>query len=134
MKTKGFTLVELVIVIVIVGILTIVSFTLYKDLTRKNMATEGRSLLDTIQTAEKVYFAEYASFMSVENTSFNSVLDVDARTNKYFKTFSISASGTGSEAKYTAKTAGTGGASGISLTLIGSSQGTPTFIDTGLNN
>ena len=59
-KTKGFTLVELVIVIVIVGILSIVAVPIYRGYTRKAMATEGKALLGAIQTAQKIYFAETA--------------------------------------------------------------------------
>ena len=44
MKRKGFTLVELVIVIVIVGILSIVAVPIYRGYTRKAMATEGKAL------------------------------------------------------------------------------------------
>ena len=134
-KTKGFTLVELVIVIVIVGILSVVAVPIYRGYTRKAMATEGKALLGTIQTSEKVYFAEFASFKGVAETSFDSELDVDARANKYFTSFTISAgSGTGDTAAYTASTGGNGGASGIGLTLYASSKGAPTFADTGLNN
>ena len=132
-RAKGFTLVELVIVIVIVGILSIVAVPIYRGYTRKAMASEGKSLLGTIQTSQKVYFAEYASYMAVSATGFNSLLDVDARSNKYFTRFTVAVNGTGNAAKYTATTTGTGGASGISLTLIGSSQAVPTFIDAGLN-
>ena len=133
-RAKGFTLVELVIVIVIVGILSIVAVPIYRGYTRKAMASEGKSLLGTIQTSQKVYFAEYAEYMAVEATGFNELLDVDARSNKYFTRFTVATNGTtGAGAQYTASTTGTGGASGISLTLIGSSQAVPTFIDSGLN-
>ena len=135
-KAKGFTLVELVIVIVIVGILSVVAVPIYRGYTRKAMATEGKALLGTIQTSEKVYFAEYATFRGVTTTtSFDAELDVDARANKYFTTFTISAaSATGDNAAYTATTTGNGGASGITLSLFASSKGVPTFADSGLNN
>ena len=133
-KAKGFTLVELVIVIVIVGILSIVAVPLYRGYTRKAMATEGKSLLGSIQTSEKVYFTEYAAFKGTTLTAFDSSLDVDARSNKYFTSFAITAAGSGSGATFKAITSGNGGASGISLTIDASSRGVPTFTDTGLNN
>jgi len=134
-KAKGFTLVELVIVIVIVGILSVVAVPIYRGYTRKAMATEGKALLGTIQTSEKVYFAEYAAFRTVATTSFDAELDVDARANKYFTTFTVSAaSATGDTANYTATTTGNGGASGITLSLFASSKSVPTFADSGLNN
>lgn len=133
-RAKGFTLVELVIVIVIVGILSIVAVPIYRGYTRKAMASEGKALLGTIQTAEKVYFAENAIFKSVTSGSIDTELDVDARSNKYFTTFEISVSGDGSTAAYTATTKGNGGASGITLQIYAGSQGVPSYGETGLNS
>lgn len=134
-KAKGFTLVELVIVIVIVGILSIVAVPIYRGYTRKAMATEGKSLLGTIQTAQKVYFAEHATFKGGITTavSIDTELDVDARSNKYFTAFTVANAGDGSSARFTAVTSGIGGATGISLTIEAGSTGTPKFTDTGLN-
>ena len=58
-KSKGFTLVELIIVIVIVGILSIVAVPIYRGYTKKAIATEAKALLGSIATAEKVYYAEF---------------------------------------------------------------------------
>ena len=133
-RAKGFTLVELVIVIVIVGILSIVAVPIYRGYTRKAMASEGKALLGTIQTSEKVYYAENARFMGATITDFNEELDVDARANKYFTSFTINASADyGDAAVYTAFTTGNGGASGIGLTIYGSSKSQPSFSDSGLN-
>lgn len=129
-KAKGFTLVELVIVIVIVGILSIVAVPIYRGYTRKAMASEGKALLGTIQTAQKVYYTEFASFATVGNTNFTTLIDVDARPNKYFRSFSVSASGD----NWTAITTGSGSASGISLTITSSRTGQPNWTESGLNN
>ena len=58
---KGFTLVELVIVIIIVGILSIVAVPIYRSYFRRAMTTEGKALLGVIQLSERAYFAENAS-------------------------------------------------------------------------
>jgi len=136
-KTKGFTLVELVIVIVIVGILSIVAVPIYRGYTRKAMATEGKALLGAIQTAQKIHFAENAFFASQSSaTSFSSSLDVDARSNKYFTAFAISVTNGGTSPSFTASTTGTAtsGASGISLTLSASKTAAPVMTDSGLSN
>ena len=122
---KGFTLVELVIVIVIVGILSVVAVPVYKGYTKKAMATEGKALLGAINTSQKVYFAEWANFATSAQSG---SLDVDARTNKYFTTYTISGTATG----FTATTAGSGGATGIALTLTGSSTGASNISEAGL--
>lgn len=132
-KTKGFTLVELVIVIVIVGILSIVAVPIYRGYTRKAMATEGKALLGAIQTAQKIYYAENAFFFQQAATSFSSILDVDARSNKYFTSFSVP---TATTAGFTASTTGTStsGASGISLTMSATKTGAPVMTDSGLSD
>lgn len=132
-KTKGFTLVELVIVIVIVGILSIVAVPIYRGYTRKAMATEGKALLGAIQTAQKIYYAENAFFFKQDATSFSSILDVDARSNKYFTSFSVPNATT---AGFTASTTGTptSGASGISLTMSATKTGAPVMTDSGLQD
>jgi len=132
-KTKGFTLVELVIVIVIVGILSIVAVPIYRGYTRKAMATEGKALLGAIQTAQKIYFAENAYFSTQTATSFSSSLDVDARSNKYFTAFTISAT-SGATPSFTASTTGVNGASGISLTMTASKTASPVMTDVGLSD
>ena len=134
MKRKRFTLVELVIVIVIVGILSIVAVPIYRGYTRKAMGTEAKSLLGSIQTAEKVYYAEMSEYL-VATTSFEKTLDVDARANKYFTTYTITTSGTGDQAKFTAEVKGIAGtpAAGITMTLTAGVDGKPEWTDSGLN-
>ncbi len=83
--SKGFTLVELIIVIVIVGILSIVAVPVYKGYTKKAMGTEAKALLGSIMTAEKVYLAEYGHYKFVEDiVNYDKDLDIDTRSNKYF--------------------------------------------------
>ena len=134
MKRKGFTLVELVIVIVIVGILSIVAVPIYRGYTRKAMGTEAKSLLGSIQTAEKVYFAEMSEYMAYSG-SFEKTLDVDARANKYFTSYSISTSGEGDAATFTATVSGLQGtpAAGITMKLTAGVNGKPVWEDSGLN-
>ncbi|MCL2335735.1 MAG: hypothetical protein FWC57_06695, partial [Endomicrobia bacterium] len=106
-------------VIVIVGILAIVAVPIYRGYTRRAMASEGRTLVGSIQTSQKVYYAEQGKFVTVSNTSYDSVLDIDARANKYFTSFDVTGSATGFTAATTAST--TSGASGITVSLTGSS-------------
>ncbi|MBQ3835202.1 MAG: prepilin-type N-terminal cleavage/methylation domain-containing protein [Elusimicrobia bacterium] len=95
---KGFTLVELVITIVVIVILSSISVPIYKTNIEKAALAEGYALLGTIRTHQENYYAEYGNFLlnisSSTNsydvyTSFEEVLNINARTNKYFNTFSI---------------------------------------------
>lgn len=113
---RGFTLVELVITIVIVGILSLVAVPIYRNYVRKSMGTEASALLGAINNAEKIYLTENGSFYTTNLTSFDETLDIDARSNKYFTSFRIIYNS--AENLCYAITEGTGGASGISATLI----------------
>ena len=129
-KIKGFTLIELVIVIVIVVVLSVVAVPIYRGYTRKSMATEGKALLKMIQSSQKVYFSEFYSYKKIINTNFDEQLDIDARANKYFTGFKVDIGGD----KFTATTSGSGGATGISLTLIDERKANAVWIDNGLND
>ena len=112
----GFTLVELVIVIVIVGILSIVAVPIYRNYVRRAMGTEASSLLGAINSAEKIFLTENGTFYTTGLTSFDETLDVDARSNKYFTSFKITYNA--AENLCYAVTEGVGQAEGISATLI----------------
>ena len=93
---KGFTLVELVIVIVIVGILSVISVPIYRGYVEKAMVTEGKVLLSAIAKAELAYQVEHGYFLNVSGyDEYVSALDIDLRGNKYFKEF-YTQSGSGS--------------------------------------
>ena len=86
---KGFTLVELVIVIVIVGILSVISVPIYRGYVEKAKYTEGYVLLNAIAKAELAYHVKYDCF--VYDYSGNGYgegkgyyLDIDSGGNKYF--------------------------------------------------
>ena len=123
--TKGFTLVELVIVIIIVGILSVVAVPIYKGYTERAYMTEAKALLGTVNTAQKVYFAENRAYASTSSAL--GADTVDASGNKYFTSYTISGGG----ATFTATTNGTGSAAGMSLSLAVASNGTPTWSGTG---
>lgn len=134
-KTKGFTLVELIIVIVIVGILSIVAVPIYRGYTKKAIATEAKALLGSIATSEKVYYAEFGEYFTVVQTSYIKELDVDARSNKYFNTYSVSASTVAGNKAFTAYVYPSTGsaATGITLTMYAIEDGKVTTFADGLD-
>ncbi len=87
---KGFTLVELVIVIVIVGILSVISVPVYRGYVDKAIMTEGKVLVGAIAKAELAYHVENGYFADTDGETGNlSAIDIDARGNKYFRVFDI---------------------------------------------
>ena len=93
---KGFTLVELVIVIVIVGILSVISVPIYRGYVEKAMMTEGKVLIGAIAKAELAYHVEHGYFFDTYGqTNYSSELDIDTSANKYFYYFSARSGGYG---------------------------------------
>ena len=84
-RQRGFTLVELMIVVIIVGILAAVAIPMYTGATEKSRATECVAALGTIRSAMRNYYAEHVTFVNagftdgsqVTSTGILEVADVD---------------------------------------------------------
>ena len=103
-RSKGFTLVELVITIAIDIILSVISVPIYRGYVNKAKMAEGYALLGALLSAQKAYYSEYGNFLrnldSVGDTNYDPVLGVDARGNKYFTYFTQGAGESGDYPKY----------------------------------
>ncbi|MGB9641874.1 MAG: type IV pilin protein, partial [Candidatus Ratteibacteria bacterium] len=77
--TKGFTMIELLIVFIIVGLLAAIAIPIYRVNIKKVASSEGVALLGTVLTAQKVYYSEDNTYTSNEN-----ILGIDLSGNKYF--------------------------------------------------
>ncbi|MDE2296454.1 MAG: pilin [Gammaproteobacteria bacterium] len=58
---KGFTLIELMIVVAIIGILAAIAIPAYQNYTIRAQITEGLSLADGVKTAVQEYYANYGT-------------------------------------------------------------------------
>jgi len=97
MNESGFTLVELMIVIVIVGILAAVAVPIYQGNIAKAKMTECDAALGTIRTAERVYYAENNHYT---NSLSNLGLTASDLDGKYFDYTHYSISYTDSTTDY----------------------------------
>ena len=64
-KTAGFTLIELMIVVIIVGILAAAAVPIYRFAVKRAYTSEAKASLGAIRSAELVYQAEHNVFLGV---------------------------------------------------------------------
>jgi prepilin-type N-terminal cleavage/methylation domain-containing protein len=90
---KGFTLVELMIVVIVVGVLAAVAIPMYTLASEKAKASEAVAALGSIRTAMRSYYAEHgtyinASFVDGAAVTVGDILDVTDSDlmGRYFST------------------------------------------------
>ena len=87
LNAKGFTFIEVMVVIVIVAILAASWFFTGKGHLRIAMATEAKVLIDRVIAQERNYMTRHSTFFVTDTVEYSRELNVDARQNKYFKRF-----------------------------------------------
>jgi type IV pilus assembly protein PilA len=91
-STRGFTLIELVVVCLIIGILAAIGIAQYNKTTERGRVAEAFNVFTAIKTAQQRYILKY-------NTFAGSTADLDQAppTTKYYGAATI----TGAQASYT---------------------------------
>lgn len=98
---KGFTLIELMIVIAIVGILAVVALPAYQDYTARAQMSEALTLAEGQKSAVVEYYSDKGTFPSSNADA--GIAAASTITGKYVKSVSVSAvSGTVPTANITA--------------------------------
>ena len=110
-NNRGFTLIELVDVMVIIGILSIIAVPTYRVYILRAMAAEGLALASSIAKTELMWYAEHGSYHAVPDGGPNEIanggaaggivynprLEIDARMNTYFRGYQVSIQSGGDE-------------------------------------
>ncbi|MFA6282276.1 MAG: prepilin-type N-terminal cleavage/methylation domain-containing protein [Candidatus Omnitrophota bacterium] len=78
---KGFTLMELIVVVIIVGILAMVGLPQFFQVAERGRAAEAFGILGAVRSAQVRYYAENSAYLS---NSTCGGLDINFTTPKYF--------------------------------------------------
>ena len=92
-ENKGFTLVELTVVVSIVGILASVAIPKFLDASQKAKASEFPTQLTAIYTGQTAYNAEQGTYASTF-TNLKDLAGVDVSSSSRWFTYGLSVSGT----------------------------------------
>ena len=86
---KGFTLIELMIVVAIIGILAAIAIPAYQNYTIRAQITEGLNLADGWKTAIAEYYANAGTWPSMANLTGAS----SANSSKYVSSIGVTGGG-----------------------------------------
>jgi type IV pilus assembly protein PilA len=113
-QQQGFTLIELMIVVAIIGVLAAIAIPAYQNYTVRSEVTEGLSLADGWKEAVSEFYAQYATFPSGSSSTGSSttIAATGATVGKYVSGITVGANGlitityAGAQANSNLKTAG----------------------------
>jgi len=86
MKRRGFTLLELVVVIIIVGILASIGLTQYTTVVEKGRAAEAKAILGQIRTAQQMHKQETNNYTT---TPGDLALDMPSGCTNFYFTYAL---------------------------------------------
>ena len=97
-EDSGFTLIELMIVVAIIGILVAVGMPQYQNYVARSQVAEGFSLASGLKTALAEYYSTNGTFPNNGTSEANTVIGVEAAKNikgKYVEKVTVSDDGVG---------------------------------------
>lgn len=126
-RDRGFTLIELVVVIIIVGILASMGFTQYTKMVEKGRTTEAKSILGSLRTAQRSRYLEVGEYTAgIVNLP---VEAPTACTDTHYYSYTCAETGTCTANRCTAggKTPNAAASHEITLDIDGDWGGTPGY-------
>lgn len=84
-RTRGFTLVELMIVVAVVAIITAIAFPQYQSQVRKSRRTAAKTALLDVASREEKYYATQNTYTGLANLAYaSSVVQVPSASQDYY--------------------------------------------------
>lgn len=121
MNRKGFTLVEVLIVVIIIGILAAIGIPQFAASIEKAKGGEARAGLGHIQTAEKIYYAENEAYTAT-------VGDLDISLTERYWSFGITATTAGEYLATATRSGGTRTGQTVTMDQAGTVSGDWEFL------
>jgi prepilin-type N-terminal cleavage/methylation domain-containing protein len=123
-SVKGFSLIEIMVVIIIIGVLAVIAVPLYRSYVNGAIAEEGKSLVNAVAAAEMNYFSQNNKCLGVEPPSSGGQagtaqdpLGINATQNMYFTTYEALTTANPSSNDFRIDTTYTSGSLVIDVTL-----------------
>jgi len=104
MRKQGFTLLELIVVIIIIGILATLGFTQYTKMVEKGRSAEAKMILGQIRTAQAAYNQEYGANATDISLLAVGIANNTCDTAHYFSYIATGTTGTATRCAASGKT------------------------------
>jgi len=89
-QQNGFTLIELMVVVAIIGVLAMIAYPSYQESVTKTRRADGMSLLTNIVNAEERYFTQNNTYTTdLTDLGYSTASDVESEKGFYKATASV---------------------------------------------
>ncbi|PKF79250.1 pilus assembly protein PilA [Vibrio sp. vnigr-6D03] len=81
-KQQGFTLIELMIVVAIIGVLSAIAVPAYQDYVKKSEAASAMATMKSILTPAELWYQEAGGFKATDSAAILTAMGIAADSNK----------------------------------------------------